>query len=292
MNQKPAKLSGVWLSTLKGLQDLSVTDVEVSVSGLSTIVQEMTDLTELTVSRVNMPGVLPKKTWPTGLQYIDVSGNSIRGTLPSQMRTLTQLTHLDLSDNQIKGVLPNIFGDLPSLQHIDLSHNEFSGPIPGSLAFLRNCSHLDLSNNLLNGTIPANLTSIKTLRYLDLSRNSLTGPIPFNSTFLNRLTTLKLSDNAGLCYNHTALKSKFLTGIRNCVSVADDSILNAPAPAPASSDLSTSSKSGHISKGAAAGISIVVIVAAAAVVFGVRKWWKSRDDGDQFENLRAQKERP
>lgn len=292
-NEKADKLSGVWLSTLTHLEELSVTDVEVSASGLSIIVQEMKDLTQLMVSRVNLPGVLPKKTWPSGLESIDLSGNSIRGSLPSQMRTLSQLKHLDLSDNQIKGVLPNIFGDLSSLQSIDLSGNQFSGPIPGSLASLRNCSHLDLSKNLLNGSIPANLTLIRTLRYLDLSQNELSGSIPFSSSFLNKLTTLKLGSNKELCYNHTALKSKFLTGIRNCVAVADESTAFAPAPGPATSDLSTQSgKSGHISKGAAAGIGIVVIVAAAAVVFVVRRWWKARDEVDEFENLRAQKDRP
>ncbi|MCO5591516.1 hypothetical protein L7F22_045501 [Adiantum nelumboides] len=292
-NMKADKLPGTWLSKLTALEELSVTDVEVSVSDLHIIVQNMKGLTQLIVSRTNMPGVLPRNTWPDNVEYIDLSGNSIRGTLPSQMRTLSQLKHLNLGDNQIKGVLPNIFGDLQQLQYIDLSGNQFSGRIPGSLAFLRNCSYLDLSNNKLNGSIPANLTLIRTLKHLDLSQNELSGPIPFNSTFLNKLTTLRLGENAGLCYNHTALKSKFLTGIRNCVTVADDTGLFAPAPAPASSDLSASSgKSGRISKGAAAGISVVVIVAAAAVVFVARKWWKSRQDVDEFVNLRAQKDRP
>lgn len=288
-NEKASKLSGDWLAKLTNLEEIAVTGVEVSTSGLNIITQGMKSVTHLMIARVNLPGVLPRKTWPAGVEYVDVSGNSIRGTLPSQMRNLAQLKHLDLSDNQIKGVLPNIFGDLSQLQYIDLAGNQFSGPIPGSLTLLHNCSHLDLSNNRLNGSILANISNMRTLRYLDLSQNELTGAVPFNSSFLSKLTTLKLNGNTGLCYNHTALKSKFLTGIPNCPSLADDSSLFAPAPAPSSSDVSSSSGGSHVSKGAAAGISVVAIVAAAALVFVVRKWWKSREDPEQFVNLRAQR---
>lgn len=181
-NENAPKLSGVWLSTLHNLKDITVANVEVKASGLNVITEGLKLVTQLTFTGTIIPGLLPKNTWPPNVEYIDVSVNSIRGTIPSQMRKLSQLKHLDLSQNQLKGVIPNFFGELSNLQSIILAGNELSGPIPGSITELFNCSHLDLSNNKLNGSILANISNMRALRYLDLSQNQLTGAIPFNNS--------------------------------------------------------------------------------------------------------------
>lgn len=287
IDEKIPRLKGQWLSQLTNLEDIRVTEVDISGKGLYPITANLPGLNNLTISSTGIGGLLPKNTWPPGVKYIDVSNNQIRGTIPSQMRNLAQLKHLDLSQNQLKGVIPNIFDSLNGLQYVDLSNNQLSGSIPGSIAQLYNCSHLDLRNNFLNGSIPANLTSLKALKYLDLSQNHFTGEIKFNSTFLKRLKFLKIAPNPSLCYNHSAIKSKLLVGIQNCAPPVDDSIF-APAPAPSfSEELNASSGGGRgLSKGAAAGISIVVIVVVAVIVLVGRKIWKARQNRDQFVNMR------
>lgn len=272
-----SKLSGVWLSAFTNVVDFTVTDVVVSVSGVNVITQGLQSVTQLTISRVNVSGPLPKNTWPSGVEYIDLSENSISGGIPSQMQSLTSLKHLDLSSNQLNGVIPNIFGELKSLQFVDLAGNELSGPIPTSITLLPNCSHLDLSHNKLNGSLLANFSSMKALRYLDISDNDITGQIPFTSSFLSRLTTLKLSGNSGLCYNHTALKSKLLTGIPNC-STGSSNDLFQPVSAPAASEVSASSSKGgfHLSKGAIVGIAAVVIVVVGALFCWMKRCCRAK----------------
>ncbi|XP_057764153.1 receptor-like protein 51 [Salvia miltiorrhiza] len=209
------KLTGVWLSRLQNVTDLTVSHVGVTASGPTIILGGMKFLHSVTLSHTNLSGYLPKH-WHPNLTFVDLSANHLRGKIPISLTRLENLVHLNLSSNSLNETIPTTIGDLSSLQNLSLASNSLSGPIPESLAALPALTHLDLSSNQLNGTIPNFIRDMKKLKYLNLASNSFHGVLPFNATFIKRLEVFKVGANSNLCYNHTVLGSKVKLGIAAC----------------------------------------------------------------------------
>ena len=129
------------------------------------------------------------------LDTLDLSGNTISGSIPTDLGSLTSLTSLDLSVNGLSGSIPTELGGLTSLASLDLSVNGLSGSIPTELGSLTSLTSLDLSDNSLGNSIPTELGSLTSLASLDLSDNNLRGPIPTELGSLTNLTSLDLSVN-------------------------------------------------------------------------------------------------
>ncbi|XP_073300869.1 receptor-like protein 51 [Primulina huaijiensis] len=209
------KLTGVWLSRLENVTELTVSKAIVTASGPSIILNNMRFLHSVTLSHANLSGFLPKH-WHPNLTFVDLSGNSLKGEIPLSLTRLENLVHLNLSSNSLDDTLPSTIGDLSALQNLSLGSNSLSGPIPQSLAELSGLMHLDLGSNQLNGTIPNFIRDMKSLKYLNLERNNFHGVLPFNATFIQKLEVLKVGENSNLCYNHTTLGSKLKLGIAPC----------------------------------------------------------------------------
>lgn len=211
------KLTGVWLSHLQNLTDLTVSDVLVNASGPTIILRSKKMLRSLTISRANLTGKLPNN-WQhsPNLTHIDLSGNRLRGNIPGSLSQLGDLQLLNLSFNSLAGEIPDSIGDLSSLRNLSLASNSLSGQVPDSISAIDSLVHLDLSSNQLNGTIPRFLSGMKELRYLNLQNNSFHGVVPFNGSFIKRLAVFKVGQNSGLCYNHTTLSSNMKLGIAPC----------------------------------------------------------------------------
>ena len=76
---------------------------------------------------------------------LNVSGNSLTGSLPSEIGKLKKLEELYASDNLMTGV-PAELGQLSKLRIIDYSDNDLSG-LPFELGNLSNLVLLDLRGN-------------------------------------------------------------------------------------------------------------------------------------------------
>ncbi|KAL7612388.1 hypothetical protein Lser_V15G05072 [Lactuca serriola] len=166
----------------------------------------LTRLEYLDLSSNSLNGTLPSQLWSLkNLEILDLSHNQLTGPILqsfASMFNLTRLEYLDLSSNSLNGTLPSELWSLKNLEILDLSHNWLTGPILQSFASMFNLTrveYLDLSSNSLNGTLPSQLWSLKNLEILYLSHNQLTGPIlqSFASMFnLTRLEYLDLSSNS------------------------------------------------------------------------------------------------
>ncbi|KAG9448878.1 hypothetical protein H6P81_008843 [Aristolochia fimbriata] len=108
------------------------------------------------------------------------------------------MIYLDLSYNSLSGTIPDNYGSMYYLQVLNLGHNELAGPIPDSFGGLKEVGVLDLSHNNLDGFVPGALGGLTFLSDLDVSNNNLTGPIP-SSGQLTTFPTSRYENNSGLC---------------------------------------------------------------------------------------------
>ncbi|XP_042961162.1 receptor like protein 21-like isoform X2 [Carya illinoinensis] len=126
-----------------------------------------------------------------------LSGNEINGSfLDCSANGTSPLESLDISDNHVKGFLPENIGYLlPHLICVDMSSNALEGNIPWSFGYPP-LFGVDLSHNMLSGTVPQSLTETGSrLLLLDLSNNKLQGQMLPKDANMTMLRILRLSSN-------------------------------------------------------------------------------------------------
>ena len=70
---------------------------------------------------------------PSRVTRVELSGESLSGSIPPELGALLELTHLDLSSNSLTGDIPAELGLLSNLEEIRLSGNSLTGCIPVAL---------------------------------------------------------------------------------------------------------------------------------------------------------------
>mmetsp|Transcript_4811 Transcript_4811/g.6721 ORF Transcript_4811/g.6721 Transcript_4811/m.6721 type:complete len:338 (-) Transcript_4811:45-1058(-) len=86
----------------------------------------------------------------TSLALVD---SNLSGSLPAELRYLSQLTNLDLRRNEIRGRIPHRLGELVNLNYLALGANHLSGSVPETLQHLESLEQLLLEDNQLIGSI-------------------------------------------------------------------------------------------------------------------------------------------
>ena len=76
--------------------------------------------------------------------------------------TPSRVTELDLSSESLTGSIPSGLGSLSELTTLDLSSNSLTGEIPRELGGLSNLTEIRLSGNSLTGCIPIGLKDVTT----------------------------------------------------------------------------------------------------------------------------------
>jgi len=153
-------------------------------------------VTELRLSGNSLSGSIPSELGRlTNLTTLDLAFNSLSGSIPSELGNLTNLTDLFLDINSLSGNIPSELGNLTNLAYLYLNNNTLTGSIPSELGNLTNLIGLPLYNNSLTGSIPPELGNLSMLSSLHLGRNSLSGSIPSELGNLTNLTNLSLDEN-------------------------------------------------------------------------------------------------
>jgi Leucine-rich repeat (LRR) protein len=129
------------------------------------------------------------------IDNITLEWNNLIGTIPTELRDLSELRQLSLSGNMLAGAIPNEIGTLANLRWLFLGYNNLSGPVPTTLGQLSSLEALDLGGNQLAGEIPPQLGDLSKLQSLHLWGNQLTGPIPIELGNLSELQELGLGGN-------------------------------------------------------------------------------------------------
>ncbi|KAG6471832.1 piriformospora indica-insensitive protein 2-like [Zingiber officinale] len=163
----------------------------------ASIGSKLSELLILDMSRNSLTGSLPSSLGAmNSLLKLDLSDNFLHGSLPQELGQLKCLTLLDLRGNKFSHGLPQALHDMVSLQDLLLSNNPLGGNLMGTdWGRLTNLSTLDLSNTNLSGEIPESIVRVKRLRFLALDNNNLSGCVPTKLADLPDLTALYLNGN-------------------------------------------------------------------------------------------------
>ncbi|CAM9583263.1 unnamed protein product [Ectocarpus sp. 4 AP-2014] len=126
---------------------------------------------------------------------LQLFSNNLRGPIPEEIGTLSELRLLFLYDNILTGFIPETLGDLSNLEGLNVSNNNLKGPIPKELGNLTKLEGIDVHSNKLTGRIPEELGNLTNLEMLSVHHNELTGPIPKEMGNLTKLVILSLNNN-------------------------------------------------------------------------------------------------
>ncbi|KAF2307110.1 hypothetical protein GH714_024887 [Hevea brasiliensis] len=72
-------------------------------------------------------------TTPPRITKIALSGENLKGEIPSEINNMEELTELHLENNKLSGSLPKYLGGLPILRELYIQNNSFSGEVPPAL---------------------------------------------------------------------------------------------------------------------------------------------------------------
>ncbi|XAR59425.1 Non-specific serine/threonine protein kinase, partial [Bertholletia excelsa] len=220
--------SGSFPPSVSGLKSLQILDISRnSISGiLPNTLNGLTSLQRLDLSFNKFTGSLPKL--PFGLIELAAKANSLSGSLDkSSFDGLTQIEVVELSDNSLSGTLGGWFFNLPSLQQVDLANNSFTSiEIWKPTKIESDLVAVDLGFNKLDGYVPSDLSAYPRLSSLSLRYNRLRGPIP--SQFSEKATLKRLFLD-GNFLNGTPPAGFFSSGTSVSGSLGDNCLQSCPA---------------------------------------------------------------
>ncbi|XP_027364714.1 receptor-like protein EIX2 [Abrus precatorius] len=122
----------------------------------------------------------------------------LKGYEQDYTKKLKYLVNIDLSNNSLTGSIPDGLTSLSGLIGLNLAHNHLSGKIPSKIQQMKSLESIDFSNNNLYGPIPTSMSNMDSLGFLNLSNNNFSGPIPRNDHFLT-FDEPSFVDNPYLC---------------------------------------------------------------------------------------------
>eukprot|EP00835_Amoeboradix_gromovi_P000290 NODE_10_length_47437_cov_0.363429.p8 type:complete len:457 gc:universal NODE_10_length_47437_cov_0.363429:43594-42224(-) len=126
-------------------------------------------VTQIIWASMGLTGTINETAVPSGLELIDLHGNSITGNVPSVLPS--SLKSFTLHTNQLTGVFPRY--ELGSLTTLSMSNNKLSGNL--QLEGYPNLQVISFSNNMMNGSIS---TFPSPMTYIYLGVNKISGEIP------------------------------------------------------------------------------------------------------------------
>ncbi|CAB9528964.1 Leucine Rich Repeat [Seminavis robusta] len=95
--------------------------------------------------------------WSETLEFLDVSGNLMTGTLSTELGVLHKMRMMSLDENHFTSTIPTELGRMgDSIQFLRFWRNDLSGTVPSELGQLSGLLDLAMHENpLLSGIVPS-----------------------------------------------------------------------------------------------------------------------------------------
>lgn len=153
-------------------------------------------VTSLQLPQYGLKGPLPSELSSlTDLDILDLAQNSIKGSIPQTLFDLSNLVTLQLYSNQLTGTIAASIGQLVALKTLQLHFNKLNGSLPTSIGSIDTLVTFQINNNELTGTIPLSFGQLSSLQLLGINSNNFFGPIPAALGNLLELQALYLNQN-------------------------------------------------------------------------------------------------
>ena len=131
------------------------------------------------------------------IPYIQSTQDIVR--LPEEVSFLSnRLVSLDLRGNRISGTVPSEIGSMFLLRNLNLHANELTGEIPMEVFNIQGLEELNVGKNFLNGTLPHDIGNLRQLRTLHIGYNQLSGSIPTELGLCGKLEHIYIANNDNL----------------------------------------------------------------------------------------------
>ncbi|KAM3268456.1 hypothetical protein P3S67_031397 [Capsicum chacoense] len=152
--------------------DSSLTNL---VGSIPTQIGEVHGIRSVSLSGNKIHGPIPESLCQAAnvLQVLDLSNNSMSGTIRRNLSNCKSLIYLNLGENKLTGTVPKELERVTSLRYLDLNGNEFEGSFPTAIQKFQDLEMLNLAGNRFEGRIP---------------KNNLSGPLPENLDGLKMMT--------------------------------------------------------------------------------------------------------
>jgi hypothetical protein len=112
------------------------------------------------------------------IRTIDLAGQEIRGTFPSEILLLPFLQSIALPVNELYGTLPSELSSTKHLLNIELQYNYLTGQIPSEWYKIFRFQSINIAGNFITGSISTEIGGLRTLKGWFIQENALEGTIP------------------------------------------------------------------------------------------------------------------
>ncbi|PHU18488.1 hypothetical protein BC332_14183 [Capsicum chinense] len=142
----------------------------------------------LDLSNNSLYGTIPRSLGNCkSLIYLNLGQNKLTGSVSKKLELITSLCYLDLNGDQFEGSFPVVLEKFQEMEILKLAGNRFEGRMTKFIGDLHHLRILVLASNSFNESIPEGVMKLENLQFISLSRNKLSGPILENLEGLKKM---------------------------------------------------------------------------------------------------------